>query len=80
MPGDAFIGGTYLAGERGNAPLTSSVTYPGVVVPAIPPRPPQVNLLTSAIRPDLTSDPANPVYQLGAEQLAMLRGSTLGSL
>lgn len=46
--------------------------YPGVVVPAIPPRPPQVSLLTSAVRPGSSSDPANPVFQIADEQLALL--------
>lgn len=45
---------------------------PGVVVPAIPPRPPQLSLIGSAVRPDLTSDPTNPVWQVGDSQLAML--------
>jgi hypothetical protein len=50
------------------------MTYisPGVVVPAVPPRPPQITLLNSAIRPDTTSDPANPVWRLGDQQWAML--------
>ena len=47
--------------------------YPSVVVPAIPPRPPQVNLLTSAVIPDTTSDPANVnLSDIPADQLASL--------
>jgi hypothetical protein len=43
---------------------------PGVVVPAIPPRPPQLSLLTSAVRPDDTSDPSSAALDAG--QMALL--------
>jgi hypothetical protein len=36
------------------------VAPPYVVVPAIPPRPPQLSLLNSAVRPDNVTDPASP--------------------
>jgi hypothetical protein len=44
--------------------------YPSVVVPAIPPRPPQLSLLTSAVIPDNTSDPS--AAALDDAQLALL--------
>lgn len=44
--------------------------YTPVVVPAIPPRPPQLTLLGSAIRPDDTSDPSSSAP--GSEALAHL--------
>jgi len=50
----------------------AATEFPSVVTPAVPPRPPQITLAGSAVRPDLTSDPANPVWDVGAEQLAML--------
>jgi hypothetical protein len=46
--------------------------YPGVVVPAVPPRPPQLTLIGSSVRPDNKSDPPNPVLQIGDDQLALL--------
>lgn len=46
--------------------------FPGVVVPTIPPRPSQVNLLTSSLRPGDGSDPASPTFSVGADQLALL--------
>lgn len=45
---------------------------PGVVVPAIPPRPPQVSLATSAVRPDLSADPSNKIFEIPADVLAAL--------
>lgn len=50
----------------------AEATYPGVVVPAIPPRPPQITLINSSVRPTDTSDPSGPIFQLGADQLALL--------
>lgn len=44
--------------------------FPSVVVPAIPPRPPQLSLMNSAIRPDSGSDPSSSAPT--AEQLAAL--------
>lgn len=46
--------------------------YPSVVVPAVPPRPPQLSLLNSAVTPGNGSDPSNPVFELGADQLELL--------
>lgn len=47
--------------------------YASGVVPAIPPRPPQLSLLTSAIRPGSESDPAiNGGNEITPEQLASL--------
>lgn len=43
-----------------------------VVVPAVPPRPPPLSLVQSSARPDNGSDPSNPVFQIGSEQLAIL--------
>ena len=44
-----------------------------VVVPAIPPKPPFLSLLNSALRPDKTSDPGgNPLGEITSEQLAAL--------
>jgi hypothetical protein len=44
----------------------------GVVVPAVPPRPPQLTLIGSSIRPGDSADPSAPIFELGAEQLALL--------
>ena len=47
--------------------------FPGVVVPAIPPRPPQLSLLNSSIKPDETSDPSiNGLGEVPADQLGRL--------
>lgn len=43
-----------------------------VVVPAIPPRRPQVNLIDSSIRPSDKSDPAAPIFEISGEQMALL--------
>lgn len=44
-----------------------------VVIPAIPPKPPYLSLLNSALRPDLASDPGgDPLGAITAEQLAVL--------
>jgi hypothetical protein len=49
-----------------------AVTSTGVVVPAIPPRPPQVSLATSAVRPTNSADPSNKIFEISPEQLAKL--------
>lgn len=41
-----------------------------VVVPAIPPKPPQLTLINSSVRPSNSSDPAS--FELDGEQLALL--------
>ena len=46
-------------------------TFAPAVVPAIPPRPPQVSLLTSAVRPSGETDPSSMTYPDGT-QLALL--------
>ncbi len=46
--------------------------HQAVVVPAIPPRPPQLSLLLSAVRPGNGSDPESPVFEIGTDQLALL--------
>lgn len=47
--------------------------FGGVVVPAIPPQPPKLSLLTSAIRPGSESDPPiNDANEISPEQLAAL--------
>lgn len=50
----------------------TSQTWAPVVVPAIPPKPPPLSLIQSSVRPANTSDPSGPVFELGAEQLAIL--------
>lgn len=45
----------------------------GVVVPAVPPRGPQLSLVASSVRPtDAGSDPAAPIFEVGPDQLALL--------
>jgi hypothetical protein len=44
----------------------------GVVVPAIPPRPPQVTLIGSSIRPGDSADPSAPIFELGDDALGLL--------
>lgn len=46
--------------------------YLPVVVPAVPPKGPPLNLVTSSVRPGTGSDPGNPVFELGDAQLALL--------
>lgn len=43
-----------------------------VVVPAIPPKGPPLSLIASSVHPDNGSDPANPIFELADEQLALL--------
>lgn len=43
-----------------------------VVVPAVPPKPPPLSLIGSSVRPGNGSDPANPVFEIAGEHLAML--------
>lgn len=59
---------------------TAMTVYGTVVVPATPPRPPQISLMGSAIRPDGGSDPANPVFEIDGETMAMLPGELQAEL
>lgn len=51
-----------------------------VVVPAVPPRPSQVNLVTSAVSPASGSDPAQPIFEIGSEQLELLPAGLVAEL
>lgn len=48
------------------------MTISGVVVPAVPPRPSQVNLLTSSVKAVGGSDPSGSIFEIGPEQLKSL--------
>lgn len=49
-----------------------SPAWQPVVVPAVPPKGPPLNLIASSVRPGNGSDPPGPIFELGADQLALL--------
>jgi hypothetical protein len=52
--------------------MAEATPIPGVVVPAVPPRPPQLTLIGSSMKPLPGADPPGSIWELGDEQIALL--------